>query len=50
MKGIKAVVFDMFNTLANNSVDFWLKKFKNIVDRNGFDIDYQEFWETIIKY
>jgi len=46
MKEIKAVVFDMFNTLANNSIEFWLKKFKNIVDSYGFDIDYQEFWET----
>lgn len=46
MNNIDVVLFDMFNTLANNSIEFWVQKFEKLVLANDINASPLEFWNT----
>lgn len=41
---IKVVLFDMFNTLANNSTEFWSDEFEKLVKQYNISVGTEEFW------
>ena len=41
---IKVVLFDMFNTLANNSTEFWSDEFEKLVKQYNISVGAEEFW------
>ena len=46
---IKAVVFDLFETLVANGPDLWLKSFERICQVQALTVEPQELWEPWIR-
>ena len=44
MGKIQVVLFDMFNTLANNSTEFWSAEFDKLVNQYNISVNAEEFW------
>ena len=45
MDTIKVVLFDMFNTLANNSTEFWKEEFDKLKVEYKLPVDPETFWD-----